>query len=74
MEFRPPLRIRRIAERKPVHEEVQAFINGMHRENTFWNTRQQFDSVQFLTTVIPDPKNPDKQALMYEAYILYREG
>ncbi|WP_285250220.1 hypothetical protein [Pseudarthrobacter sp. fls2-241-R2A-168] len=74
MEFKPPLKIRRIAAPNPVHEDVQAFIHGMSPDNTFWRTRQQFDSVQFLTTVIPDPKNPSKQMLMYEAYVLYHEG
>jgi hypothetical protein len=29
-------------------------------------------SVQFLTTTIPDPKEPEKWRVQYEAYITYQ--
>ncbi|MBT2550712.1 MULTISPECIES: hypothetical protein [Arthrobacter] len=32
----------------------------------------QVTSVQFLTTTIPDPKEPEKWRVQYEAYITYQ--
>ncbi|GAB5080386.1 hypothetical protein ARTHROSP310_35330 [Arthrobacter sp. AD-310] len=68
------LKIERIAKPKPAHEDVQSFISGMSPDNTFFRTRRQFDSVQFVTTLIPDPRDPSKQALLFEAYVLFYEG
>jgi hypothetical protein len=30
-------------------------------------------SVQFLTTTVPDPKDPGKWRVQYEAYITYQQ-
>jgi acetyl-CoA carboxylase carboxyltransferase component len=32
----------------------------------------QVTSVQFLTTTVPDPKEPEKWRVQYEAYITYQ--
>ena len=43
-------------------------------EVTIWlkYLKGQVTSVQFLTTTIPDPKDPEKWRVQYEAYITYQ--
>lgn len=69
------LKIQRLASTTPVHEAAQTFINKL-RTNPAYRSEQRFNSVQFVTTSVPDPKARDTTSLivMYEAYVTYYEG
>jgi hypothetical protein len=64
------LKIHRISRFSPVDVEAERFIVRLKPE-TMFKDAQQFNSVQFVTTAIPDPKNASKTVIQYEAYILY---
>ena len=57
-----------------VHHVAQLDRDVAH-EVTQWlkYLKGQVTSVQFLTTTIPDPKNPETWRVQYEAYITYQQ-
>lgn len=70
-----PLLIHRIANSRPVSEDAALFINSLRPEphGVFRVRSQRFDSVQFVTTLVPDSRDTTQQRVMFEAYILYYE-
>ena len=57
-----------------VHHVAQ-FDRDVSGEVTQWLAylKGQVTSVQFLTTAVPDPQDPGKWRVQYEAYITYQQ-
>ena len=54
---------------------VAQFDKDVAGEVTKWlkYLKGQVTHVQFLTTTVPDPKDPEKWRVQYEAYITYQQ-
>ena len=48
-------------------------VSGLEVTKWLKYLKGQVTSVQFLTTTVPDPKDPGKWRVQYEAYITYQQ-